>query len=200
MSGKKPPLFGPAVRMAVLLLILCGVLYPLAVVGVGQAVFPHQANGSLIVRHGQIIGSRLIGQNVVGPEWFWGRPSGTAGGPYNAADSGGPNLGPTNRALLAAILSAEKRLTRYQPHLNPRTIPQNLVTASASGLDPDITPAAARIQVPRVSRYSHVPAAVLFQLINRLTRPPALGLFGHARVNVLELNLAVLAWEQAHRP
>jgi len=199
MSGKRTSLLGPAVRMAVLLLILCGVLYPLAVVGVGQAMFPHQANGSLIVRHGQVIGSRLIGQNAVGPEWFWGRPSGTGGSPYNAADSGGPNLGPTNRALLAAIRGAEARLTRYQPHLNPRTIPQNLVTASASGLDPDITPAAAQLQVPRVSRFSHVPATVLLQLIHQLTRPPALGLFGHARVNVLELNLALLAWEQAHR-
>lgn len=193
------PLGSTAVRMALALFVLCGILYPLAVVGAGQALFPGPANGSLIVQDGRVVGSSLIGQAVSGPAWFWDRPSATPGGPYNASDSGGSNLGPTNRALMGAIRTAEGRLVRYQPALSPGQIPANLVTSSGSGLDPDITPAAARLQVPRISRYAHVPASVLLALIRQETRLPTLGLYGHARVNVLKLNLALQSWERAHR-
>ena len=188
-----------AVRLALILLVLCGVIYPLAVVGVGQVVAPHQANGSLITYRGKVVGSSLIGQNVTNPGWFWPRLSATPGFPYNAAFSSGSNYGATNRALMAEVESAVTRLVKADPGLSPRDIPMNLVTSSASGLDPDITPQAALVQVPRVHRISGVPTAVLDAMIARLTEGRALGMYGQARVNVLELNMALLTYERTHR-
>lgn len=187
-----------ALRLGVLLLILCGVVYPLAVVGVGQVVAPHQANGSLIRYRGRVVGSALIGQNVTNPGWFWPRVSATPGYPYNASFSSGSNYGATNRALIQEVRAAIARLAKADPGLTPSAIPMNLVTSSGSGLDPDITPAAALVQVPRVHRVSHVPTGVLKSLIARLTEGRALGMYGARRVNVLELNIALLTYEHAH--
>lgn len=191
-----------AVRMTLVMLVLTGLLYPLAAVGIGQVLFPGPADGSLLYVDGRPAGSALIGQAVRSPALFWPRPSGTvdAAGrpdPYDGTASGGPNLGPTNRALIRAVAAAVSRYTRAPDA--PARLPQNLVTASASGLDPDITPAGALAQVPRVSRLTGIPRTVLDRLVARYTRGRTLGLFGHPRVNVLELNLAVLAWLGRHR-
>jgi K+-transporting ATPase ATPase C chain len=180
----------PALVLFALLGALTGIVYPLAVTGVAQAVFPAQAAGSLVLRDGAPIGSTLIGQNFSDPAHFWGRPSATAPMPYNAAASGGANLGPTNPALVDAVKARVEALRAADPgHSVP--VPVDLVTSSASGLDPHISPAAAHYQAPRVARLRQLPLEVVERLVDAHTEAPPWRLLGEPRVNVLALNLAL---------
>lgn len=181
-------LLRPALSLLILFTLVTGLLYPLAVTGLGQLFFPWQANGSVLTRDGRPVGSALIGQNFTAPGDFWGRPSATATYPYNGLASGGSNLGPTNPALLDAVKARIAALRAADPG-NTAPVPVDLVTASASGLDPDISLAAARYQAPRVARARHLPLARVQALIDAQARHRWLGLFGAPRVNVLELNL-----------
>ena len=189
MTAMKSPL-RPALSLLILLTLVTGLLYPLAVTGLAQLFFPWQANGSVLTRDGHAVGSALIGQNFTAPGDFWGRPSATATYPYNGLASGGSNLGPTNPALLDAVKARIAALRAADPG-NTAPVPVDLVTASASGLDPDISLAAARYQAPRVARARHLPLARVQALIDAQAHPRWLGLFGTPRVNVLELNLAL---------
>ncbi|MBN8743987.1 MAG: potassium-transporting ATPase subunit KdpC [Thiomonas arsenitoxydans] len=180
----------PALSLLILLTLITGLLYPLAVTGLAQLVFPWQANGSVLARQGRAVGSALIGQNFTAPGYFWSRPSATATYPYNGLASGGSNLGPTNPALLEAVRARIAALRAADPG-NTAPVPVDLVTASASGLDPDISLAAARYQAARVARVRHLPLARVQALIDAQAHPRWLGLFGTPRVNVLELNLAL---------
>ena len=180
----------PALILFVILSVVTGLLYPLAVTGVAQAVFSHQANGSLITQNGRVVGSELIGQSFTAPGHFWGRPSATAPMPYNAAASGGSNQGPTNPALVDAVQARIKALRAADPD-NTRAVPVDLVTASASGLDPHISPAAADYQAARVAKARGLPLAQVQALVQQHTEAPWLGLLGEPRVNVLALNLAL---------
>ncbi|MBV8380592.1 MAG: potassium-transporting ATPase subunit KdpC, partial [Paucibacter sp.] len=158
--------------------------------GVAKALFPHQAAGSLIERDGKLVGSALIGQNFADPGHFWGRPSATGPMPNNAANSGGSNLGPTNPALVDAVKGRVAALRAADP-ANTAPVPVDLVTASGSGLDPEISPAAAAYQVARVARVRGLPMGQVEELIREHTTGRDLGFFGEPRVNVLELNLAL---------
>lgn len=180
----------PAITLLLSFTLLTGFLYPLAVTGLAQALFSHQANGSLIVRHGQPVGSELIGQPFDGPRYFWGRPSATTPIPYNAAASAGSNLGPTNEALKNAVQARIAALRAADP-VNPKFIPVDLVTASASGLDPHISLAAAEYQVRRVAQAREMDEAAVRALVAAQTHGRQLGLLGELRVNVLLLNLAL---------
>jgi K+-transporting ATPase ATPase C chain len=172
------------------LTLLTGFIYPAAVTLVGQAVFPRQANGSLVERQGKVIGSTLIGQQFDAPYYFWGRPSATALDPYNPLASGGSNLGPTNPTLVEQVKKRIAALRRADPS-NTAAIPVDLVTASGSGLDPDISPAAAAYQAGRVARARGLARAQVDMLIARNTAGRQFGLLGEPRVNVLKLNLAL---------
>lgn len=176
--------------MLLVMTVITGVLYPLAVTGVAHVAFPHQADGSLIVRDGHVVGSRLIGQPFDDPRYFWGRPSATSPQPYNGAASGGSNLGPTNPALADAVRQRIAALHAADPG-NTQPVPVDLVTTSASGLDPEISPAAAQYQLARVARARHLDVAQVRQLVAAHTQGRWLGLFGEPRVNVLALNLAL---------
>jgi K+-transporting ATPase ATPase C chain len=176
--------------LLVLLAVLTGLIYPLAVTGVAWILFPRQAQGSLIVANGKVLGSALIGQPFEGPQYFWGRPSATRPFPYNAAASGGSNLGPSNPTLLQAVQARLEALHAADPG-NTSAVPVDLVTASASGLDPDISVAAARYQAGRVAAARNLPLEQVFQLINAHTEGPQFGFLGEPRVNVLELNLVL---------
>ncbi len=176
--------------MLLVFTVLTGVLYPLAVTGIAQAVFPRQANGSLIRQHGQVIGSALIGQPFRSPRYFWSRPSATAPFPDNSLASGGSNLGPTNPVLLQQVKARIAALHAADPSQHA-PIPVDLVTASGSGLDPDISPAAALYQVPRIARLRHLSEQRVRALVTRYTTLRQLGFLGEPRVNVLELNLAL---------
>lgn len=180
----------PAISLFVFLSVVTGVLYPLAVTGVGQALFPEQARGSLITRHGVVVGSSLIGQGFSAPKYFWPRPSATSPMPYNASASSGSNQGPLNPAFVEAVKGRIAALKAADPG-NQRPVPADLVTASGSGLDPHISPAAALYQLERVARARHLPVAELRQIVNRHTEGPLLGFLGEGRVNVLALNLAL---------
>ena len=184
------PLLRPALVLFTALTLVTGVLYPLVVTGVAQSVFPAQAAGSLVLRDGQPVGSSLIGQAFSDPKHFWGRPSATAPDAYNAAASGGANQGPLNPALVDAVKGRIEALRAADPG-NTAPVPVDLVTASASGLDPHITPAAARYQAARVARARNLPADQVEQIVAQHTEAPLWGLLGEPRVNVLALNLAL---------
>jgi K+-transporting ATPase ATPase C chain len=180
----------PALMMLLLFSLLTGLAYPLAVTGLAQLVFPSQANGSLIQNNGNVRGSELIGQSFDDPKYFWGRLSATGPFPYNAAASSGSNYGPANPALLAAANARIQTLRDADPS-NPLPIPVDLVTASGSGLDPDISVAAALYQIPRVAQARGLSLSDLTALVNKYTRQRQFGFLGEPRVNVLELNLAL---------
>ena len=183
-------LIRPAVSLLVLMTILLGIVYPLVITGVAKVAFPRQADGSLIYKDGKLIGSTLIGQSFSDPKYFWGRPSATSPQPYNGLASSGSNLGPLNPALLDAVKANVKALHDADPD-NRRPIPVDLVTASASGLDPDISPAAAHYQAARVARARNLALAPVETLIKTHERGRLFGLIGERRINVLELNLAL---------
>ncbi len=178
----------PALVLLALLTLLTGALYPLVVTGIAQALFAPQAQGSLIRHDGEPVGSSLIGQPFSDPKRFWGRPSGTSPHPYNAAASSGTNQGPTNPALVEAVTGRIKALKDADPG-NNLPVPVDLVTASGSGLDPHISPAAAEYQVGRVAKARGIDAAKVRELVARHTEGRQLGFLGEPRVNVLELNL-----------
>lgn len=182
--------FRPALVIFGALTILCGVLYPLAVSGVASAAFPAEAAGSLVQVDGKTVGSSLIGQSFSSPKYFWGRPSGTGPMPNNGAGSSGTNFGPTNAAQIDAVKGRIDALKALDPS-NTQPIPVDLVTASASGLDPEISPAAARYQAARVAAARQFNTNQVLALIEQHTRPQYLGFFGEPRVNVLALNLAL---------
>ncbi|MDS4022524.1 MAG: potassium-transporting ATPase subunit KdpC [Candidatus Competibacter sp.] len=192
-------LIRPAVTLFILLSIVTGLIYPLLVTGIGQALFPIQAAGSLIERDGKLVGSRLIGQNFTDPKYFWGRPSATSPYPNNAAASSGSNLGPLNPALKDAVESRVKALREADPG-NTQLAPVDLVTASASGLDPHISPAAAEYQVARVARARGLAPETVRNLVAKQTEDRQWGIFGEPRVNVVELNLALDGLRPGPRP
>jgi K+-transporting ATPase ATPase C chain len=177
-------------RAAAVLALLTGLVYPLVMTGVAQIAFSSEANGSLLRVDGQLVGSALIGQRWEGPEWFYGRPSAAN---YDAGASSGSNLGPTSQELADEIGRRVETILQiegpYQPGLLASDIPVDLLTASASGLDPDISPAAAEFQAPRIAAVRHLPLAEVEGIIRAHTRSRSLGLLGEPRVNVLELNL-----------
>lgn len=175
----------PAVVLLALFTLLTGIIYPLAMTGIGQAAFNSQANGSPIVRDGVVVGSSLIGQQFTRPEYFWGRPS-AAGKGYDARSSSGSNLGPSSQALANRIKTDAERYG-----VPAGDIPPDLLTASGSGLDPHISPAAARFQLPRVAKARGLQEDVVSGLIDAHTERPSLGLLGEDRINVLGLNLAL---------
>lgn len=183
-------LLRPALTLFVLLSVITGLAYPLLVTGIAQAAFPAAANGSLVVRDGRVVGSRLIGQQFSDPKHFWGRPSATAPAPYNGAGSGGSNLGPLNPALVESVKGRIEALRAADPG-NRAPVPVDLVTASASGLDPHISRAAADYQVARVARSRGVSEASVRALVEQHTEGMWLGFIGEPRVNVLLLNLAL---------
>jgi K+-transporting ATPase ATPase C chain len=179
----------PAIVLFLTLTLITGVCYPLAVSGMAWAIFPNRAGGSLIVRHGEVIGSRLIGQSFDGEHYFWGRPSATTPGPYNAGASTGSNLGPTNPALLEVVKNRTAQLKAAHPEQN--RIPIDLVTASGSGLDPHISPEAAYYQAERIAASRGMNRDQVEKLIERQLEARTLGVLGEPRVNVLLLNLAL---------
>jgi potassium-transporting ATPase KdpC subunit len=183
--------FITALLATAVLTILTGIIYPLAIWAISQTVFPAQANGSLIVAGNKVVGSRLIGQNFSSAKYFQSRPSAAGDKGYDAANSGGSNLAPTNKALIDAIKLRLKNVVESNPGVDPHQVPVDLVTASGSGLDPEISPAAAELQVSRVAHARGISEDQVRQLIAENTRPRSVGIFGEPGVNVLMLNLAL---------
>jgi K+-transporting ATPase ATPase C chain len=173
-----------SLRALIFLTVLTGVAYPLVVTGIAQVAFKEQANGSLIVGEGKLIGSKLIGQPFSDPKYFWSRPSATSPMPYNGASSSGSNLGPTNPALRDAV---SERISKFEK----RPVPADLATASGSGLDPHISPAAAEFQIERIAKARNIQAEKLRELVKQHTEGRQWGVLGEPRVNVLPLNLAL---------
>jgi K+-transporting ATPase ATPase C chain len=180
----------PAITLFLIMTLLTGVVYPFAVTGIAQLLFPDQAAGSLVIAGGQPVGSRIIGQSFSDPKYFWSRPSATAPQPYNATASSGSNQGPLNPALTDAIKARVEALKAADP-ANTRRVPVDLVTASGSGLDPEISIAAAYYQAARVARVRGLAPEKVQALIDAHARGKLLGLVGEPRINVLELNLAL---------
>jgi K+-transporting ATPase ATPase C chain len=180
----------PGIRIKIFMTIVLGVLYPLAITGVSQALFPHQANGSLITVNGKVKGSELIGQNFSKPEYFQPRPSAAGNDGYDPTASGGSNFGPTNQKLVDRVKTSIDKFRKDNPdYTGP--LPADLVTASASGLDPHLSPDSASAQAARVAKARGVSTGQVSQLIAQMTEGPDLGLLGEPRVNVLKLNLAL---------
>lgn len=175
--------------------LLTGLIYPAVVTALAQIFFPYQANGSMLQLDGKPIGSALIGQYIDAPNYFWGRPSATTPYPYNAAHSSGSNMGPSNPDFLTTVKKRVDRLHQYdledQNTITKRLIPVDLVTASASGLDPEISPLAAYYQIPRIAKARHISEQEIQELVNQLIKKRTLRLLGEPRINVLELNLAL---------
>jgi len=180
-----------ACKMTLVLTLLVGIVYPVVMVGLGHLLFPRQADGSLIVRGGQVVGSALIGQNFSSPRYFHPRPSAAGDKGYDAANSSGSNLGPTNKTLIETVRSRTSTLREHEPGINHGEIPVDMVTASGSGLDPEVTPAAAEIQIPRVAKARGLSEEAVRSIILTHTRGRTLGLLGEPGLNVLELNLAL---------
>jgi len=193
---KKQSFVRPLITLFVVLTAITGIAYPLVVTGLGQGLFKAQANGSLIEHNGAVVGSSLIGQQFDAPEYFWGRLSATSPMPYNASNSGGSNLGPTNPALQDEIKGRIAALKAADP-ASTQPVPVDLVTSSGSGLDPEITPAAALYQVGRVAKARGLPVDQVQQLVTSYTSGRQFGILGEARVNVLELNLALDALKKS---
>jgi len=183
-------LLRPALLLMLVLSLITGIVYPFALTGVAQLLFSRQANGSLVELRGRVVGSELIGQSFQDPRYFWSRPSATTPMAYNAAASSGSNLGPLNPALADAVRERVAALRQADPG-NSSAVPVDLVTASGSGLDPDISPAAARYQVSRVARLRGLQASTVQSLVDAQTQPRQWGVLGEPRVNVLRLNLAL---------
>jgi K+-transporting ATPase ATPase C chain len=180
-----------ALVLTALLTVITGVVYPLAVCGLAQVIFPDNAHGSLLVKNGKVVGSSLIGQNFSSTRYFQSRPSAAGDKGYDAANSGGSNLAPTNKALIDAVRLRLKNFVESNPGTTAHQVPVDIVTTSASGLDPEISPAAADLQVARVARARGLSEDRVRQLIAENTRPRAAGIFGEPGVNVLMLNLAL---------
>jgi potassium-transporting ATPase KdpC subunit len=180
----------PAIVLFIFLTVLTGVVYPLVVTGIAAVVFPHQARGSIVVRDGAPIGSELIGQSFSNPKYFWSRPSATSPQPYNGTSSGGSNLGPLNPALTDAVKARIQALVAADPG-NHAPVPVDLVTSSASGLDPDISVAAAQYQMARVAHTRGLQLGAVQELVKIHSRGRLWGVLGEPRINVLELNLAL---------
>jgi K+-transporting ATPase ATPase C chain len=183
--------FKTALMATAVLTVLTGIFYPIAVWGLAQAIFPRQASGSLIVAGNKVVGSKLIGQNFSSPRYFQGRPSAAGDKGYDAAGSSGSNLGPTNKALIEAVKLRMKNFVESNPGSDAHQVPIDLVTTSGSGLDPEISPAAADLQVSRVARARGLSEDQVRQLIAENTRSRSVGIFGEPGVNVLLLNLAL---------
>ena len=180
----------PALVLFVLLSLVTGVIYPLLVTGAARLIFPKQAAGSMIISDGKVVGSEMIGQNFSDVKYFWGRPSATSPMPYNASASGGSNQGPLNPALTDAVKGRIEALRAADPG-NSAAVPVDLVTASASGLDPHISPAAGLYQAARVAKVRGVAVEKVRGLVDAQTEKPVLGFFGEPQINVLKLNLAL---------
>ncbi len=180
----------PGIRINLFMTLLAGVAYPLFVTGICQVAFPHQANGSLVTSGGKVIGSELIGQNFARPEYFQPRPSAAGNDGYDATASGGSNLGPTSKKLKDRVEAAVAKFRQENPDYRG-PIPSDLLTTSASGLDPDISPASARAQVARIAKFRGVNADRINELVSRHTVQPDLGLLGEPRVRVLSINMAL---------
>ena len=180
-----------ALRLVLLFLVVLGLGYNLLIVAIGQAAFSGQANGSMVKYNGRVVGSRLIGQQFTSARFFEGRPSATSP-PYNAASSAASNYGPTNPALLQEIRTNLATVLKENPGVKATQVPPGLVESSASGLDPDISPAAAYLQVPRVAKANHLPVGTVRNLVAQHVTGRFLGIYGAPHVNVLELNLALL--------
>jgi len=180
-----------AIKMTIVLTVLTGLLYPLVMTGIAHLVFPAQAQGSLVVRNGQVVGSSLIGQGFVTPGYFDDRPSAAGDKGYDASASSGSNLGPTNKALIEAVRSRLKGVIEENPGISPAQVPIDLVTTSGSGLDPEISPAAAELQVARVAKARGLSEEQVRRLVEQSTRGRWMGIVGEPGVNVLALNLAL---------
>jgi potassium-transporting ATPase KdpC subunit len=204
-------LISSALRATLVTFVLCGLIYPLVLTGLAQWLLPFQANGSPEVSEGDaVIGSRLIGQSWIGPQWFHGRPSATTdtdptdpskivSAPYNAMNSSGSNFGPASKDLADRLARDRQKLEAAQPQLAGKALPADMLTASASGLDPDISPANAHLQAPRVAEARGVPPAIIDELVDQTTTGRVFGIFGEPRVNVMALNQALNKTKGASR-